>query len=80
MVGRENILPEIRRRLTLRWNLVSFDIHLVTSLADPFVKVPVKGLDDKTIIDIACGPQHSVALDSQGYTRAVPYQRRAGHP
>ncbi|KAG2090817.1 hypothetical protein BD769DRAFT_1371466, partial [Suillus cothurnatus] len=37
-------------------------------------------LDDKTIIDIACGPQHSVALDSQGYTRAVPYQRRAGHP
>ncbi|KIJ65345.1 hypothetical protein HYDPIDRAFT_88099 [Hydnomerulius pinastri MD-312] len=28
--------------------------------------IPVKGLDDKTIVDIVCGPQHSVAIDSQG--------------
>ncbi|KAF8550733.1 RCC1/BLIP-II [Imleria badia] len=28
--------------------------------------VPVKGLDDKTIIDIVCGAQHSVAIDTQG--------------
>jgi hypothetical protein len=67
MVGRENIsLPETRRRLTLKPSLVSFDILLETSLADLFVKVPVKGLDDKTIVDIACGQQHSVALDSDG--------------
>ncbi|KAG2098284.1 regulator of chromosome condensation 1/beta-lactamase-inhibitor protein II [Suillus discolor] len=39
-------------------NKTAFDIE-----TEP---VPVKGLDDKTIIDIACGPQHSVALDSQG--------------
>src|SRR6267154_1958706 len=67
MVGQENIsLPETRRRLISSRNLVSFDIHSVISLVDPFIKVPVKGLDDKTVIDIACGPQHSVALDSQG--------------
>ncbi|KAI9572017.1 regulator of chromosome condensation 1/beta-lactamase-inhibitor protein II [Boletus coccyginus] len=28
--------------------------------------VPVKGLDDKTIADIVCGAQHSVAIDIQG--------------
>ncbi|KAF8448724.1 regulator of chromosome condensation 1/beta-lactamase-inhibitor protein II [Boletus edulis BED1] len=28
--------------------------------------VPVKGLDDKTIVDIVCGAQHSVAIDTQG--------------
>ncbi|KAH0836905.1 regulator of chromosome condensation 1/beta-lactamase-inhibitor protein II [Lanmaoa asiatica] len=28
--------------------------------------VPVKGLDDKTITDIVCGAQHSVAIDIQG--------------
>ncbi|KAG2364307.1 regulator of chromosome condensation 1/beta-lactamase-inhibitor protein II [Suillus spraguei] len=39
-------------------NKTAFDIE-----TEP---IPVKGLDDKTIIDIACGPQHSVALDSQG--------------
>jgi alpha-tubulin suppressor-like RCC1 family protein len=31
-----------------------------------FVAVPVKGLSDKTIVQIACGQQHSVALDSEG--------------
>ncbi|KAF9233720.1 regulator of chromosome condensation 1/beta-lactamase-inhibitor protein II [Melanogaster broomeanus] len=28
--------------------------------------IPVKGLEDKTITDIVCGPQHSVAIDDQG--------------
>jgi alpha-tubulin suppressor-like RCC1 family protein len=67
MAGRENIsLPETRRRLTLKPSLVSFRHSFRTSPADFFVKVPVKGLDDKTVIDIACGQQHSVALDSEG--------------
>jgi alpha-tubulin suppressor-like RCC1 family protein len=29
--------------------------------------VPVKGLDDKKIVQIACGQQHSIALDDEGY-------------
>ena len=29
--------------------------------------VPVKGLDEKSIVQIACGQQHSIALDKEGY-------------
>lgn len=29
--------------------------------------VPVLGLDDKKIVQIACGQQHSIALDEEGY-------------
>lgn len=29
--------------------------------------VPVMGLDDKKIAQIACGQQHSIALDEEGY-------------
>jgi alpha-tubulin suppressor-like RCC1 family protein len=29
--------------------------------------VPVKGLDEKKIVHIACGQQHSIALDEDGY-------------
>ena len=29
--------------------------------------VPVKGLDDKKIVHIASGQQHSIALDEDGY-------------
>jgi len=29
-------------------------------------EVLVKGLEDKKIVQIACGPQHSIALDSTG--------------
>ena len=29
--------------------------------------VLVKGLEDKKIVQIACGQQHSIALDSDGY-------------
>ncbi|KAH7891008.1 regulator of chromosome condensation 1/beta-lactamase-inhibitor protein II [Phlebopus sp. FC_14] len=39
-------------------NKTAYDIE-----AEP---IPVRGLDDKTITDIACGPQHSVAIDSRG--------------
>ncbi|KAG6332897.1 hypothetical protein ID866_6193 [Astraeus odoratus] len=28
--------------------------------------IPVKGLDDSVITDIACGPQHAIAIDTQG--------------
>lgn len=28
--------------------------------------VPVKGLDDKNIVQIACGQQHTIALDDTG--------------
>lgn len=31
--------------------------------------VPVKGLDDKKIVQIASGQQHSIALDEDGYAR-----------
>jgi len=31
------------------------------------VAVLVKGLDDKKIVQIACGQQHSIALDEDGY-------------
>jgi hypothetical protein len=34
--------------------------------------VPVKGLDDKKIVQIACGQQHSIALDEDGYARECP--------
>ncbi|KAH7919448.1 RCC1/BLIP-II [Leucogyrophana mollusca] len=39
-------------------NKTAFDIE--------YEPIPVRGMDDKTITDIACGPQHSVAIDSQG--------------
>jgi alpha-tubulin suppressor-like RCC1 family protein len=29
--------------------------------------VPVMGLDGKNIVQIACGQQHSIALDEEGY-------------
>ena len=29
--------------------------------------VPVLGLDEKKIVQIACGQQHSIALDEEGY-------------
>lgn len=29
--------------------------------------VPVLGLNDKKIVQIACGQQHSIALDEEGY-------------
>jgi hypothetical protein len=33
--------------------------------------VPVMGLDDKKIVQIACGQQHSIALDEEGYAHGV---------
>ena len=36
------------------------------------VAVPVKGLDDKKIVQIACGQQHSIALDEDGYAHIDP--------
>ncbi|KAG2143761.1 regulator of chromosome condensation 1/beta-lactamase-inhibitor protein II [Suillus bovinus] len=51
--------------------------HIITGNKTAFdvetEPIPVKGLDDKTIIDIACGPQHSVALDSQGFVYVWGY-------
>lgn len=32
-----------------------------------YITVLVKGLDGKKIVQIACGQQHSVALDDEGY-------------
>ena len=29
--------------------------------------VPVKGLEEKKIVQISCGQQHSIALDEDGY-------------
>ncbi|KAH7910251.1 regulator of chromosome condensation 1/beta-lactamase-inhibitor protein II [Hygrophoropsis aurantiaca] len=39
-------------------NKTAFDIE--------YEPIPVKGMDEKFITDIACGPQHAVAIDSQG--------------
>jgi len=38
----------------------------------PFL-VPVKGLDDTFITNIACGPQHSIAIDSRGQVDGLLY-------
>lgn len=38
--------------------------------------VPVKGLDDKIIVQIACGQQHSIALDKEGYAHGFIEKRR----
>jgi hypothetical protein len=35
--------------------------------------VPVKGLDEKKIVQIACGQQHSIALDDEGYGLLVSF-------
>ncbi|EMD39122.1 hypothetical protein CERSUDRAFT_46878, partial [Gelatoporia subvermispora B] len=35
--------------------------------------IPVKGLDNKHIVDIACGAQHSVALDAEGMVHVWGY-------
>ncbi|KAG1881884.1 regulator of chromosome condensation 1/beta-lactamase-inhibitor protein II, partial [Suillus tomentosus] len=40
--------------------------HIITGNKTVFDIETEPGLDEKTIIDIACRPQHSVALDSQG--------------
>lgn len=32
-----------------------------------FILVPVKGLNDRKIVQIASGAQHSIILDSEGY-------------
>jgi hypothetical protein len=41
------------------------------------VAVPVKGLDDKKIVQIACGQQHSIALDEDGYAHRSNLRRSA---
>ncbi len=35
------------------------------------VTVPVKSLEDKKIVHIACGQQHSIALDEEGYAHGI---------
>ena len=37
--------------------------------------VPVRGLEDKKVVEIACGQQHSIALDETGsvYTSHTAY-------
>jgi len=37
------------------------------SLTHGVCVVPVRGLDDKKIVQISCGQQHSIALDEDGY-------------
>jgi alpha-tubulin suppressor-like RCC1 family protein len=37
--------------------------------------VLVKGLDDKKIVQIACGQQHSIVLDEEGYVRSSIIRR-----
>ena len=43
-----------------------FFINFMRVRANRYLSVLVRGLDDKKIIQIACGQQHSVALDSEG--------------
>lgn len=60
-------------RLTMRRNLVSISTHLpypsTTVLSVSIVLV--RGLAERKIVKIACGSQHAIALDSEGYAHSL---------
>ena len=68
--GRANTsLPETRRLTTyttIRVSLLLSCVGRVSSQCIHWPAVSVKALDGKHITQIACGPQHSIALDSEG--------------
>lgn len=41
-------------------------LSICPSVADLWRTVLIKGLEGKNIVQIACGQQHSVAMDSEG--------------
>jgi alpha-tubulin suppressor-like RCC1 family protein len=44
----------------------TFPSTWLPSYPETFSSVLIKGLEDKKIVKIACGQQHSIALDSEG--------------
>ncbi len=44
-----------------------------------YIIVLVKGLEGKKIVQIACGQQHSVALDDEGYVCTIHYHHILPH-
>lgn len=62
-----NILsPQARLRSILSGSPVS-PLFVYNFVLINVYLVPVKGLDGREIVQIACGQQHSVALTSEGY-------------
>lgn len=60
-------------RLTMRRNLVSLSVH-PTYASTIFLSVNivlVRGLAERKIVKIACGSQHAIALDSEGYAHLL---------
>lgn len=49
------------------------------SVAHGVCAVPVRGLDDKKIVRIACGQQHSIALDEDGYAHRSNLRKHGTH-
>jgi hypothetical protein len=54
LTSKTNQVRNLLRMSARTWKLITF-------------AVPVKGLDDKKIVQIASGQQHSIALDEDGY-------------
>ena len=42
-----------------------------TNVDLPLFAVLVRGLSDRKITEIACGPQHAIAMDEAGYVRVA---------
>ena len=68
-----NISPqETGQVLTLKANPVrNLPVQIpLKRLLTTIALVPVKGFDEKKIVQISCGQQHSIALDEDGYVFA----------
>lgn len=57
--------------LMLNPNHVSSPLYHLVGTTLIYILVLVKGLDGKKIVQIACGQQHSVALDDEGYVYTI---------
>ena len=69
---------------TLKANPVRFFFHAESDVAKRSVThgvctVPVRGLDDRRVVQIACGQQHSIALDDGGYAHRSNLRKHVTH-
>jgi alpha-tubulin suppressor-like RCC1 family protein len=74
MGGLVNISPlEIKAHLTLFPSRVESAFTSSLDFSFTFISVYVKAFEGKKIVQIACGQQHSIALDSQGFVHVWGY-------